>query len=264
MQEPLAAGAAVAAGPVFTVPLTVLVVNDQTDAQHCGTLQLPRRALPAPPAPVPPSAAVLARLDPLLRAHGDARAAQTGGLDPERRSRTYAVLMAELQEAVGMRVDAELTPESLRAVLPGGGEEEEGEDEMESENGDDGRAQLAELPEGLRTLAGELRALKVQSTRLAKVPAWVGELSQLEALELDGRGDEETNIKLRTLPAEIGQLGTLKHLTLRGLDKLEAMPDTLGSLTSLESLTIGYCRELKTLPASIGQVGTLKQLTLEG
>ena len=81
MQEPLAAGAAVAAGPVFTVPLTVLVVNDQTDAQHCGTLQLPRRELPAPPAPVPPSAAVLARLDPLLRAHGDAtgQGARVGG-----------------------------------------------------------------------------------------------------------------------------------------------------------------------------------------
>ena len=126
MQAPLAAGGAVAAGPVFTVPLTVLVVDDQSDAQHCGTLQLPRRALPAPPVPVPPSATVLARLDPLLRAHGDALAAQTGGLDPERLSRTYAVLMAELQEAVGMRVDAELTPESLRAVPPGGGEEEEG------------------------------------------------------------------------------------------------------------------------------------------
>ena len=162
-----------------------------------------------------------------------------------------------------MRVDAvELTPESLRAVLPGGGEEE-GEDEMESENGDDGRAQLAELPEGLRTLAGELRALKVQSTRLAKVPAWVGELSQLEALELDGRGDDgERNIKLRTLPAEIGQLGTLKQLTLESLYTLEDMPDILGSLTALERLTIAECFNLKTVPASIGQVGTLKQLTL--
>ena len=74
MQEPLAAVAAVAASPVFTVPLPVLVVNDKTGAQHCGTLQLPRLATPAP---VPPSAAVLARLDPLLRAHGDALAAQT-------------------------------------------------------------------------------------------------------------------------------------------------------------------------------------------
>jgi len=157
------------------MPLPVLVVNDATGARHCGTLQLPRLA---PPAPVPPSVAVLARLDPLLRAHGDALAAQTGGLDPERLSRTYAALMAELLEAVGMRVDAvELTPESLQAVLPGGGEEE-GEDEMESENGDDGRAQLAELPEGLRARAGELRALKVKSTRLAKVPAWLGDLSR--------------------------------------------------------------------------------------
>ena len=118
MQAPLAAGAAVAAGAAFAVPLPVLVVNDATGARHRGLLQLPRLA---PPAPVPPSAAVLARLDPLLRAHGDALAAQTGGLDPERLSRTYAALMAELQEAVGMRVDAvELTPESLQAVLPGG------------------------------------------------------------------------------------------------------------------------------------------------
>jgi len=57
-------------------------------------------------------------------------------------------------------------------------------------------------------------------------------------------------------------VGTLKHLTLVGLDKLEAMPDTLGSLTSLESLAIAACRELKTVPASIGQVETLTHLTL--
>ena len=120
MQAQLAAGAEVAAGAAFAVPLPVLVVNDATGARHRGLLQLPRLA---PPAPVPPSAAVLARLDPLLRAHGDALAAQTGGLDPERLSRTYAVLMAELQEAVGMRVDAvELTPATLRDVLPACGE----------------------------------------------------------------------------------------------------------------------------------------------
>ena len=116
MQAPPAAAATVAAGPAFAVPLPVFVEDDLTGRRYRGTLQLPRLA---PSAPVPPSAAVLARLDPLLRAHGDALAAQTGGLDPERLSRTYAVLMAELQEAVaGMRVDAELTPESLRAVLP--------------------------------------------------------------------------------------------------------------------------------------------------
>ncbi len=36
-----------------------------------------------------------------MRALGDALAAQEEGLDPERLSRTYAALMAELQEAAG-------------------------------------------------------------------------------------------------------------------------------------------------------------------
>ena len=54
--------------PLCPLPAT-LVVNDATGAQHRGVLQLPHLA---PPPPVPPSAAVLARLDPLLRAHGEA------------------------------------------------------------------------------------------------------------------------------------------------------------------------------------------------
>ena len=51
---------------------------------------------------------------------------------------------------------------------------------------------------------------------------------------------------------------------LQSLYKLEAIPDTLGRMTSLESLTIDYCFEfktLKTLTAEIGQLGALKQLT---
>jgi hypothetical protein len=81
--------------------------------------------------------------------------------------------MAELQEATGMGVHAmELTPATLAPVLP------EGEEE--------GKAQLAELPEGLRALAGEVRELAVRSTRLAVVPGWMGELTRLEALEVRG------------------------------------------------------------------------------
>ena len=40
-------------------------------------------------------------------------------------------------------------------------------------------AQLAELPEGLRALAGEVRQLAVRSTRLAVVPGWVRELTRV-------------------------------------------------------------------------------------
>ena len=86
--------------------------------------------------------------------------------DPEQLGRT------ELQGASAMRVHAvALTPDTLRTVLPGG---------------EKGCAQLAELPEGLRMLAGELRELKVKSSRLVEVPAWVGELTRLQVLELGG------------------------------------------------------------------------------
>jgi len=233
------------------VPLPVCFQEQKMGAWCCGVLQLPQ------PPPGPPSAAVLARLDPLLRAHGDALAAQAEGLDPERLSRTYAALMAELQEAAGMRVSAvarqrlrvdavALTPETLRAVLPRAG---------------DG-GQLMELPEGLRALARELRVLEVQSEQLNEVPAWVGELTRLEALELNGNGNfREENTALRALPTELFQLGALKQLTLSNLNQVQAMPDASG-LTRLEVLEIDRCRKLTTLPAGLGQLGTLKQLTL--
>ena len=83
----------------------------------------------------------------------------------------------------------ELTPATLAPVLPEGEKEEE-----EGEEGDKkGNAQLAELPLGLRALAGEVQKLAVRSTRLAVVPGWVWELTRLEALEVCGVYFEERN-----------------------------------------------------------------------
>jgi len=175
------------ASVAFTVPLPVLVVNDRDGVQHRGTLQ---RCAPAA-VPGRPSSADLARLRPLIRALGDTLAAQEEGLDPERLSRTYAALMSELQEVAGMGVHAvELTQATLAPVLP------EGEEE--------GKAQLAELPEGLRALAGEVRELVMRSTRLVMVPGWVGELTRLEALEVRGVDYENPNSVLKSLPASLG------------------------------------------------------------
>ena len=110
--------------------------------------------------------------------------------DPERLGRT------ELQGASAMRVHAvALTPDTLRTVLPGG---------------EKGCAQLAELPEGLRMLVGELQVLKVNSSRLVEVPAWVGELTRLQVLELGGdfcltTGDFGNNC-LTALPSGLSHL----------------------------------------------------------
>ena len=222
------------ASAAFAVPLPVLVVNDRDGVQHRGTLQLPRRAPAA--APGRPSSADLARLRPLMRALGDALAAQEEGLDPERLSRTYAALMAELQEVAGMGVHAvELTPATLAPVLPEGEEEdeedeEEGDEDEEDEEGDEkGNAQLAELPEGLRALAGEVRELVVRSSRLAVVPGWLGELTRLEALEVSGVDYDGRNAVLKSLPASLGQLGALKQLALAFLGGLEVLPDAVVS-----------------------------------
>ena len=124
--------------------------------------------------------------------------------------------MADLQEAAGTGVHAvELTPATLAPVLP------------EGEEGDEKRnAQLAELPEGLRALAGEMRELAVRSSRLAVVPVWVGELTRLEALEVSGV-EFDPNPVLKSLPASLGQLGALKQLTLAWLGGLEVLPDAV-------------------------------------
>ena len=164
-----------------------------------------------------------------------------------------------------MRVDAvELTPRTLRAVLPNREDDDEEEEEEEEEGEEVGRAQLAEMPEGLRGLAGGLRELTVQSMLLAEVPAWVGDFTRLEALSLSGRFRDsvvsEGNEVLTALPAVFGQLGALKRLKISHLDGLQEMPP-LGGLTRLESLTIDLLC-LRALPAGLGQLGALKQLAI--
>jgi hypothetical protein len=158
---------------------------------------------------------------------GDALAAQEEGLNPERLIRTYAALVAGLHEAVGMGVHAvELMPDTLAHMLPEGEEDEENEEE--GEQGDEkGNTQLAELPGGLRTLAGEERELAVRSTLLAVVPGWVGEVTRLEALEIGGWVHRQPNTLLKALPASLGQLRAIKQLTLAWLDGLEELPDAL-------------------------------------
>jgi len=224
-----------------------------TGVQHRGTIQLLRSAPAAAPGR-PPSSADLARLRPLMSALGDALAAQELGLDPDRLGRTYAALVSELQEAAGMGVHAvELTPATLAPVLPGEGEE-----------GDEKRnAQLAELPEGLRT--GRCGTEKRRTIRPATniinplLDSWWG-LTRLEAMEVSGVA--RRNAVLKSLPASLGQLGALKQLTLAWLDGLEVLPDAVVRLTSLGTLTIDGCGKLRALPRGIGELGSLKQLEL--
>ena len=150
-----------------------------------------------------------ALLQPLLRAHEAALVAQAEGLDLDRLNRTFAALMARLREMAEVRVHkVELTPDTVGHLIPEGPAH--------------GHAELAEWPEGLRELKGELYELKVHSSRLTAVPDWLSELSCLRTLDL---GDAHTaNINLKELPADLGTLWSLETLELRNLAGLEKLP----------------------------------------
>ncbi len=66
--------------------------------------------------------------------------------------------------------------------------------------------------------------------------------------------------ELKSLPATIGELTTLKKLTIYKT-QLTSLPETIGNLTSLKELTIMYNR-LSSLPATIGDLKNLKELNL--
>lgn len=171
------------------MPLPIRVSNRNNGSLHCGVIQLPRAT---PSGPCKPSVAELALMRPLMRAHEDALAAQAEGLDLERLSRTYSALMSLLLEVAGMRVHTvELTPATLWPVLkvlnhreyyaryfyypndypPYHGSDTEMEDTDMDKRVAVPRGGLVELPEGLLSLSGELRELRVRSGQLKSAHA---------------------------------------------------------------------------------------------
>ena len=55
------------------------------------------------------------------------------------------------------------------------------------------------------------------------------ELTRLEALEVSGVDYEDPNSVLKSLPASLGQLGSLKQLTLVGLGALKVLTEAVVS-----------------------------------
>ena len=64
--------------------------------------------------------------------------------------------------------------------------------------------------------------------------------------------------KLKTLPADIGQLANLRILNLN-LNQLTSLPEEIGQLSTLDQLLLSS-NQLTTLPTSICQLKTLKTL----
>ena len=88
------------------------------------------------------------------------------------------------------------------------------------------------------------------------MPAWLGSLSSLEFLFLDG------NALTGTIPAALGSLSNLESLALGGNELTGPVPAALGSLSSLASLDLYWNALTGTIPAALGSLSNLESLDL--
>ncbi len=93
----------------------------------------------------------------------------------------------------------------------------------------------------------------VNGNQLTALPPEVGQLTQLQTLDLIG-------IELTSLPPEVGQLTNLQTLDLE-VNQLTALPPEVGQLANLESLNLSH-NQLTTLPPELGQLPRLQTLIL--
>jgi hypothetical protein len=120
-----------------------------------------------------------ARFETLLQEHEEALAAQRGKPDASALIRTITPLLAAVMKAERRGRVVDLSRDNLKSGL--------GMDEIFEDDSD--RAQVTEVPAALRTIAGVLEVLKVESSYLAEVPPWVGEMTRLSTLAVGSRFD---------------------------------------------------------------------------
>ncbi|KAL5996876.1 hypothetical protein ACLOJK_007799 [Asimina triloba] len=69
--------------------------------------------------------------------------------------------------------------------------------------------------------------------------------------------------KLELLPEGLGQLKKLTSLTISGAETLTQLPNSLGQLESLEYLALRGLKRLELLPEGLGQLKKLTWLTID-
>ena len=101
----------------------------------------------------------------------------------------------------------------------------------------------------------QLEVLELRGNQLSALPPEIGQLQQLRLLGLRGN-------QLSTLPAEISQLQHLQELDL-GLNQFTALPAEISQLQHLQELDLGL-NQFTALPADIGALQQLQRLYLDG
>jgi GTPase SAR1 family protein len=117
--------------------------------------------------------------------------------------------------------------------------------------------QLTELPEAIAALT-QLQSLNLSHNELTALPEAIAALTQLTELSL-------IENQLTTLPKSFSELSQLKRLWFAALggngNPLNQLPDCLQLLRGLEVLQVNDC-QLKSLPNWLGELTQLQTLTI--
>lgn len=110
----------------------------------------------------------------------------------------------------------------------------------------------------IKDLSAEITALDLSelgANQLTTLPAEIGDLESLRVLISQGT-------QLTTLPAEIGKLKNLTTLDL-SLNQLSTLPTEIGELKNLTTFEV-WLNQLSTLPTEIEKLKNLTTLNLRG
>jgi internalin A len=113
---------------------------------------------------------------------------------------------------------------------------------------------LSTLPEAIGQLS-QLQELNLFGNQLSTLPEAIWQLSHLQELDLSGN-------QLSTLPETIGQLSQLQRLFLSS-NQLSALPEAISRLSQLQGLYLSN-NQLSTLPEAVERLERLEKLFLHG
>ena len=94
---------------------------------------------------------------------------------------------------------------------------------------------------GVLEIKSQVHTLRAYGIIADEIPSWIGELTQLENLTLDGSTHDTAgnhNSVLTQLPISMGDMERLNTITLSNFIRISELPETLGSLSSLQKLDL--------------------------
>jgi hypothetical protein len=118
------------------------------------------------------------------------------------------------------------------------------------------QSECTKLPDSIGNLANLTTLVLVGHTKIKHLPDGITRLGKLTTLHA-------TDMPLEALPQGIGELRSLEKLGLRNQRSLSTLPDSLTDLHQLQDLNLAGCSTLTELPSRLDRLRNLKTLTLK-